>query len=157
MSGPKIVILVLVILVVIFAVTIGVGSWPGRDPKYDKNSGWVNMLDNAFPPKYLDQERIVSTCLDEGEGVFTIPENQRWCIVIIKKGDERICNLKLELTKGGAMLTYEPTDDDGLPIKNRDLRDVKEGESFTLQISKEGGRLTLTKVGSSSCEIKIRK
>lgn len=165
MSGPKIFILVLVAVAVIFAVTVGVGSWPGRVPKFDPSSPnfkldnlketWLYGVLKTFPSKSLDQKRICSECFSEG--VFTIPENQPECEVDILEGKASICDFKLKLVEGEAKLSYEPSPEDkNAPrIKERYLALCK--PSITLQISKKGGKLTLTNEGhpSQPCRIEI--
>lgn len=163
MSGPKIVILVLVAVAVVFAVTVGAGSWPGRDSKFDRNGAkfdpentWLfRVLKNAFPSKSLDQKRIKSECFEDG--VFTIPENQPECKVDILEGKASIRDLKLKLVEGKAKLNYEPSpkDENAQPIE----KDLDTNDPFTLQIFKNGGKLTLTNKSAppQPCRIEITK
>ena len=156
MSRPKIVIVVLVLLVVVFAVTVGVSSFRGGDAEFDLDNAWVKALQRAFPTKSLDLERIDSQCF--ADSVFTIPKDRDRCPVTIEKGGVSICDLKLKLIEGQASLEYEPNskDEHGLPIERRAL---EMRNPYTLQISKGGGTLTLFNDSDSSqpCRIEIKK
>lgn len=139
---PKGVIVVLVAVVLVFAVTVGIGVSRGDASPDPQAHGWLGFLEFGGAPG-VDAEGIASSeCFDAAAARFAVGGPFPRCTSEIAESDDRSRLLRLEVVQAEApvTITLEPHDSDGVGL---DGVDFEAGESTSASVGRHGARLTI--------------
>jgi len=142
MSGPKIVLLVLIVLALLFLGGVGLGSRGGSDPG---SLGWVEGLGSALTPR-LDFTKLQGPCLDRQANSFVIPPGSP-CKISIPSFTRGTRKMALRLT-GGVRVDGQYVAPPG--HEKIDPKDESGEQSVTLEGAKEVSLVILKEGGSLS-------
>ena len=158
MSGPKIVLLVLIVLALLFVGGVALGLRPNSE---SGGFAWVEGLSGALTPR-LEFAELKGPCLDARSTSFVIPTGS-------------FCEISIPSSKGGArkmalrLMGGVPVDGQYRAPPNHEKIDKNDesgqqsvklevGKEIAVVILKEGGNLSLLcpKQETPSCQVEVK-
>lgn len=156
MTGPRIALVALALIAVLFFAGVGMGF--SGEGSGDADLGWVESLSGMLTPS-VDLTSVTSTCLDAKAQLFALPAGSTCAATIpgVTKGTRR---LNLKLTTGTrAVVTYTAPS----PHEKIDADDQSAAQTVELAadktraviVLKEGGALAFscTAPDKTRCEV----
>lgn len=143
----KVFLLILALLLVLFAVGIGLGARDDSGRKADPaEHGWLDSLTRPFRPT-VETEALQGSCLSGRSAVFG---RMAPCEIEIAPADEEVRTLQLSLEQGSKVeIDFEPQAG-GLDIH----ASLRPGRDMTLSVPREGAELDLA-CASDGCRVRL--
>jgi hypothetical protein len=137
----------LALLLVLFAVGIGLGARDDGGRKADPaEHGWLDALTRPFRPG-VEAGAVRGPCLAGRLAAF---ESMAPCTLEIAPADEEVRTLELSLERGSSVeIDYEP--EGGLDVEAR----LRPGRTMTLSVPREGASLTLACASEDGCRVRL--
>lgn len=138
----------LALLLVLFAVGIGLGARDDGGRRADPSEhGWLDALTRPFRPG-VEAGDLRGPCL---AGRLADFESMAPCTIEIAAADEEVRTLELSLERGSAVeVGYEP-EGGGLDVEAR----LRPGRPMTLSVPREGAGLTLACPSQDGCRVRL--
>jgi len=163
MTGPRIFIIILVLLAVLFIVGMGIGLRQ-NDAQPDKGKfsppDWASSLDWLSPSLDLTTVQVVAgTCLQAPQKTVTLQAGSK-CELQVPAASQKYRKVKLHLVTGASVKVTYTTSTQGDPnlSPEQDLewsqQDRKDPKS--LAVLTGGGRIALTCGSGASCLLQVQ-
>lgn len=138
----------LALLLVLFAVGIGLGARDDGGRKADPSEhGWLDALTRPFRPG-VEAEALRGPCLAGRLAAF---DSLAPCTIGIAAVDEEVRTLELSLERGSKVeVDYEP-EGGGWDVEAT----LRPGRSVTLSVPREGAALTLACASEDGCRVRL--
>jgi hypothetical protein len=143
----KIFLVLLALLLVLFAVGIGLGARDDSGRKADPSEhGWLDSLTRPFRPT-VEAEALRGSCLSGRSAAFG---SMAPCEIEVAPADEEVRTLQLSLEQGSQVeVDFEP-EGGGLDIHAK----LRPGRDMTLSVPREGAELDLA-CASDNCRVRL--
>lgn len=141
--------LILALLLLLFAVGIGLGARDDSGRKTDPaDFGWLDSLTRPFRPT-VGAEALLGPCLS---GRSAILDPAAPCTIVIAPADKEVRTLELSLEHGGEVkVVFEPASG-GLDVHAT----LRPGRDMTLSVPRDGAGLALFCTGSADgCRVRL--
>jgi hypothetical protein len=136
-NGPRVVIVVLAVLALLFVVGLMFGARDEERP--DPSDSWVDSLGGLIPKPAVDADDIRADCLESD--TFVIPATQT-CVARIEGPNRGVNEVRLSVTSGGAVAVTADR-----PDMLEEERTMQPGEERAFDVYPDGMSLQFACIG----------